>query len=133
LTGTFNDHLVQPSCNKQGHLQLSQVAQSLVQPDLEHFLGWGTHNFSGQLFQCLTTLIVTRHGPPIVIMTTGEVTWIKSVPQSQPKDSPPSQKMKLDALGKTSRPTWHEGAKGLDEFSSSSLYAFEILYHLNVE
>ena len=44
LEGTFKGHLVQPSCNEQGHLQLDQVAQSPVQPDLEYFQGWGTYN-----------------------------------------------------------------------------------------
>jgi len=29
LEGIFQDHLVQPSCNEQGHLPLGQVAQSL--------------------------------------------------------------------------------------------------------
>jgi len=29
-----------------------------IQPSLEHFQGWGIHNFSGNLFQCLTTIIV---------------------------------------------------------------------------
>lgn len=27
---------------------LDQVAQSLTQPHLEHFQGWGTHNFFGK-------------------------------------------------------------------------------------
>ncbi|KAK4823100.1 hypothetical protein QYF61_025838 [Mycteria americana] len=34
LEGTFKGHLVQPRCNEQGHLQLDQVAQSPLQPDL---------------------------------------------------------------------------------------------------
>jgi len=34
LEGTFKGHLVQPPCSKQGHLQLGQVAQSPVQPEL---------------------------------------------------------------------------------------------------
>lgn len=33
-------HLVQSSCNEQGHLQLYQVAQSLTWPDLGHFQGY---------------------------------------------------------------------------------------------
>ena len=41
-------HLVQPPCNQQGHLQLAQVAQSPVQPDLECFQGWGIYHLSGQ-------------------------------------------------------------------------------------
>ena len=39
LEGTFKGHLVQPPCNEQAHLQLDQVAQSPVQPDLECFQG----------------------------------------------------------------------------------------------
>lgn len=35
--GTFKGHLVQPPCNKQGHLGLDRVAQSPVRPDLECF------------------------------------------------------------------------------------------------
>lgn len=34
LKGILKSHLVQPPCNKQGHL-LDQVAQSLAQPNLE--------------------------------------------------------------------------------------------------
>jgi len=48
--GTFRDHLDQPSGREQqGHLQLQQVAQSPVQPDLECFKGWGLHYFSVEL------------------------------------------------------------------------------------
>jgi len=36
LEGTFKCHLVQLPCNEQGHPQLDQVAQSLVQPNLEY-------------------------------------------------------------------------------------------------
>jgi len=35
LEGTFKDHLVQFSCNKQRLLQLDRVAQSPVQLDLK--------------------------------------------------------------------------------------------------
>ncbi|KAK4805635.1 hypothetical protein QYF61_009861 [Mycteria americana] len=35
-------------CNGQGHLQLEQVAQSPIQPDLKCFQGWGTYHLSGQ-------------------------------------------------------------------------------------
>jgi len=45
---TFEDYLVQPSCHDQGWLSRDQVVQSPIQPDLEHFQGWGIHNFSGQ-------------------------------------------------------------------------------------
>jgi len=41
LEGAFKGHLVHPVCNEQGHLQLHQVAQSPVQPDIECFHGWG--------------------------------------------------------------------------------------------
>ncbi|NWU81158.1 WASF3 protein, partial [Onychorhynchus coronatus] len=36
------------SCHGQGHLLLSQVAPSPVQPGLGHSQGWGSHSFSGQ-------------------------------------------------------------------------------------
>jgi len=39
LEGTFRGHLVQRPCSEQGHLQLDQVAQSVVQPGLESFQG----------------------------------------------------------------------------------------------
>jgi len=42
LEGTFKDHLVQLPCNKQGHTQLDQVAQGLIQPYPESLQGWGT-------------------------------------------------------------------------------------------
>ena len=47
LEGTFKGHLVQLPCNEQGHPQLDQIAQSLVQPGLESLQGWGTHHTSG--------------------------------------------------------------------------------------
>ena len=48
LEGTFRGHLIQPPCHGQVHLPLDQVAQVLVQPDLECFKGWGIHHLSGQ-------------------------------------------------------------------------------------
>jgi len=48
LEGTFQGHPVQPPCHEQGHLQLEQVAQSPVQPDLEGFQGGGISHLSGQ-------------------------------------------------------------------------------------
>jgi len=48
LEGTFKGHLVQPPCNEQGHLQLDEVVQSLVQPSPECFQGWGIYHLSGQ-------------------------------------------------------------------------------------
>jgi len=44
----FKDHLFQPPCHEQGHLPLEQVAQSSIQPGLEHRQGGGSHSFSGQ-------------------------------------------------------------------------------------
>jgi len=44
LEGTLKGHLVQLPYNKQGHLQLHQVAESPVQPDLECLQGWGIHH-----------------------------------------------------------------------------------------
>jgi len=35
LEGALKDHLVQFPCHEQGHMQLDQVALSLVQPHLE--------------------------------------------------------------------------------------------------
>ncbi|KAK4818441.1 hypothetical protein QYF61_013128 [Mycteria americana] len=46
--GTFKGHVVQTPCNEQGHLQLDQVAQSPIQPDLECFQGWGIYHLSGK-------------------------------------------------------------------------------------
>jgi len=35
-------------CHGQGHLPPHHVAQSPIQPGLEHLQGWGIHSFSGQ-------------------------------------------------------------------------------------
>jgi len=35
-------------CHEQGHLQLDEVTQSLVQPDLGRLQGWGIHHLAGQ-------------------------------------------------------------------------------------
>ena len=48
LEGTLESDRVQLSCNEQGHLQLDQVAQSPVQPDLECLQGQGFYHLSGQ-------------------------------------------------------------------------------------
>jgi len=45
---TPKGHLIQLSCNEQGHLQLHQVLQSPIQPDLECLQEWGIHHLSGQ-------------------------------------------------------------------------------------
>ena len=42
------DHLVPTPCHGQRHLPLDQVAQSLIQPGLEHSQGEGIYNFSEQ-------------------------------------------------------------------------------------
>jgi len=48
LEGTIKGHLVQLPCNEQGHPQLDQVAQGLIQPCLESLQGWGIHHISEQ-------------------------------------------------------------------------------------
>ena len=48
LEGILKSHLAQLPCNEQGHPQLDQVAQSLVQSDLECLQGGGIHHLSGQ-------------------------------------------------------------------------------------
>jgi len=40
LEGTFEGHLVQAPCNKQGYLQLDQFVQTPIHPDLECLQGW---------------------------------------------------------------------------------------------
>ena len=41
-------HPVPALCHGQGHLPLDQVAQSPIQPGLDHCQGWDSHSFSGQ-------------------------------------------------------------------------------------
>jgi len=48
LEGTLKIIWFQPLCHEQGHLPLDQVAQSSIQPGLEHCQGGGIHSFSGQ-------------------------------------------------------------------------------------
>jgi len=48
LEGTFRGHLAQPPCREQGHLQLDQVAQNPIQPDLGCSQGRGLLYLSGQ-------------------------------------------------------------------------------------
>jgi len=50
LGRTFKGRLVQAPCSEQGHLQLGQVAQSPVQPDLECFQGWGIDQSKSTVF-----------------------------------------------------------------------------------
>jgi len=37
----LKDHLFQPPCHGQGHLQVDRAAQSLIHPGLEHYQGGG--------------------------------------------------------------------------------------------
>lgn len=46
--GTRKGHLLQLPSNEQRNVQLSQVTQSLVQPDLECLQEWGIHYISRQ-------------------------------------------------------------------------------------
>ena len=46
LEGTFKGHLVQFSCNEQGHAQLNQVAQGLIQSCLESLKGQDINHIS---------------------------------------------------------------------------------------
>jgi len=48
LEGTLKGHLAQLPLTKQLYLQLDQVAQSPVQPDLECHQEQGIHHLSGQ-------------------------------------------------------------------------------------
>lgn len=47
-------------CCGQGHLSQDEFAQSSIHPGLAHFQGWDIHDFSGNLFQCFTILIVKQ-------------------------------------------------------------------------
>lgn len=49
LERTLKGQLAQPPCNKQGHLQLEDVAHIPIQPDLEYFQQWDIHYLFGQL------------------------------------------------------------------------------------
>lgn len=56
LGGSVRDHLVHLPCNEQRQLQVGQVVQSPVQPDLRCMQRWGMHHLSlGNLLQCLIT------------------------------------------------------------------------------
>ena len=48
MEGTLKGQLVQLSYSEQGHLQLHQVVQSPIQPDLEFLQGGAIHHLSGQ-------------------------------------------------------------------------------------
>ena len=47
LEGTLKIIWFQAICHGQGHLPVDQVAQSPIQPGLEHCQGGGIHSFSG--------------------------------------------------------------------------------------
>lgn len=53
---SFNWHLLQPTCNEQGHLQPNQVAESLFHLTWNVSRALGIHTSLGNLFQCFTTL-----------------------------------------------------------------------------
>ncbi|KAK4821804.1 hypothetical protein QYF61_003833 [Mycteria americana] len=69
----LKDHLVPTPCHGQGQLPLDQVAQSPMQPGLEHFQGWGIHNFSGQS-------VPVPHHPLILKCTLSQVKAITPCP-----------------------------------------------------
>jgi len=48
LKGTSEGHLVQLPCNEQGHPQLDQLTEGLIQPRLESLQGQGINHVSGQ-------------------------------------------------------------------------------------
>jgi len=48
LKGHLKVIYFQLPCHEQGHLPLDQVAQSSIQPGLEHCQGGDSHSFSGQ-------------------------------------------------------------------------------------
>lgn len=54
LEGSPKGHIVQPPCNDQGHSQLCEIAQSLVQPDVCRDRASTTS--LGNLFQCFTNI-----------------------------------------------------------------------------
>ena len=56
LEGITKITQLQPPRYGQGCHPPAQAAQGPIQPGLECLQGWGTHSFSGQLCQCLTTL-----------------------------------------------------------------------------
>jgi len=58
LEGTLKIIWFQLPCHEQGHLPSDQVAQSSIQPGLEHFQGGAATASLGNLFQCFTTLMV---------------------------------------------------------------------------
>jgi len=61
LEGTLKIIWFPPPCRGQGPLSPDQVAQSPIQPGLEHFQGEGASTASlGNQFQCLMALTVKK-------------------------------------------------------------------------
>lgn len=48
LERAFKYQRIQPPCHRLGCLSLAHVAQSPIQPDLEHLQCWSIHNLPGQ-------------------------------------------------------------------------------------
>ncbi|KAK4822675.1 hypothetical protein QYF61_019042 [Mycteria americana] len=69
LEGTLKIIWFQAPCHGQGHLPLDQVAQSPIQPGLEHFQGWDIHSFSGQPVPSNSTLFQFKAITPCPIAT----------------------------------------------------------------
>jgi len=58
LEGSLEGHVAQLPCNEQKHLQLDQVAQSPVSPDLECLQGRASTTSLDSVFQCFNTFII---------------------------------------------------------------------------
>ena len=58
LDGTLKGHLIQPSCNEQGHLQLDQVLRAQSSLTASVTRNGSSTTSLGSLCQCLTTLSV---------------------------------------------------------------------------
>ena len=79
LEGTIKDHLIQHPCHGQGHLPLDQVAPSPIQPGLEHFQGWGSHNCVFTLNQCHRSLFQSCPRSPCPCPDyPGDWTWVEA-------------------------------------------------------
>lgn len=53
-------HLVPSPCHGWGHLPPNQIAQGLIQSDIEHFQGGDIRSLSRQAAPCLTTLTINN-------------------------------------------------------------------------
>ena len=58
MEATFKCHLVQVTCNEQGHLQLHQMSRAPSSPNLSVSKDGVSITSLGNMCQCLTTLIV---------------------------------------------------------------------------